>query len=71
VFYGTIENGIITNLNVHHPCDVIADELARLGTAFQLIVVDLWRHATVDVVNAVAVGSYLGVSEIDREPDRR
>lgn len=60
VFYGTLDNAIVTSLNVHRPCDVIADELSRLGTMCQLIVVDLWREAVVDVSEPAALASYLG-----------
>jgi hypothetical protein len=59
VFYGTIENGVVTSLNVHHPCDAIAGELARLGAAFQLIVVDLWRDRIIDLADAAACTDYL------------
>jgi hypothetical protein len=58
-FYGTIENGIITSLNIHHPCDVIADELVRLGATFQLIVVDLWRDTIADIGDAAVCSVYL------------
>ena len=32
VFYGTIDKGIVTSLNVHHPSDAIADELDGKAT---------------------------------------
>lgn len=59
VFYGTIENEIVTSLNVHRPCDVIADELTRLGAVVQLIVVDLWRDSVVDLGDAEALARYI------------
>jgi hypothetical protein len=61
VFYGTTENGVVTSLNVHHPCDVIANELATLGATFALIVVDLWRDQVVDLADAAACSAYVRV----------
>jgi hypothetical protein len=58
VFYGTIESGVVASLNVHHPSDVIAGELARLGTTHALILVDLWRDQVVDLANAAACAQY-------------
>jgi hypothetical protein len=58
VFYGTIESGVVASLNVHHPCDVIAGELARFGAAMQLIVVDLWRDSVVDLADTAALAQY-------------
>jgi hypothetical protein len=60
VFYGTIENRVVTSLHVHRPFDAIVDELVRFGAAYQLILVDLWSHAVVDLGDAHAIGQYLG-----------
>jgi hypothetical protein len=62
VFYGTIANGVVTSLNVVHPCDVIAGALAHLGVTLQLIVVDLWRDSVIDLADAAACAQYLGAT---------
>ena len=54
-----IENGVVTSLNVVHPCDVIAEEFTRLGVTLQLIIVDLWRDSVIDLGDEVALAQYV------------
>jgi hypothetical protein len=57
--YGTVEGDIVASINVTRCPPQIADALHRLGTAFRLILCDLWIDQVIDLANAAAIARYV------------
>jgi hypothetical protein len=68
VVYGSVRGDVVTQLSVTHCTAASAEVLHRLGTAFRLILCDLWRDEVIELASRVAIDRYVADgSEADDE----
>lgn len=66
--YGTVKDGVIVDLNLARVSRASRDTLMALGSAFRLMICDLWCEAAIDLCNHVEVERYLALVDPEDAP---